>query len=357
MADDLPPTLPYAPSLDPVWLAHERSANLLAPKPAIDDVERQRLYAAQCRQLNATMMAPGARDHLLSQGVETQLLSVSSSKDDYPIPVLQYDRVNSTEPKWVLIYYHGGGLLVGEADSEDLSCRRLVKDSTPFLPGDLRLYSIGYRLKPHHSGSTCLSDSIDAFATLSTKTHPSAKVIVVGSSSGGQLAALVAQYALHAGLPFHGALLRCPVTSDAAFQERRENAHIPSWLREVHTSAHDPSFATSLLGRLNSDPREGLETMPMEVGNELLRGMPRTWVQVCTNDALYSDGACYARLLRSAGVEVRTDVVVGWPHTFWLKAPGLERALEAESAMMEGLAWVAGAEKRVDGRCASNLCE
>lgn len=347
MADDLPPTFAHAPPLDPAWLAYERSANLLRPKPAIDDIERQPLYAAQCRQLNAAMMAPGARDHPLSQGIETQSLSVPSNKDGYPIPVLQYDRGNGTEPEVVLIYYHGGGLLVGEADSEDLSCRRLVKESTSFLPGSLRLYSVGYRLKPQHPGSTCLSDSIDAFVFLATKTHPSATVIVVGSSSGGQLAALVTQHALKAGMPLHGALLRCPVTSDAAFRERREDAHFPAGLREMHTSAHDPSFATSLLGRLNSDPREGLNKMPLEAEAEDLKDMPRTWVQVCTNDALYSDGACYARVLRDAGVQVRTNVVVGWPHTFWLKAPGLERALEAESAMIEGLAWAAGVQKRV----------
>jgi hypothetical protein len=41
--------------------------------------------------------------------------------------------------------------------------------------------------------------------------------------------------------------------------------------------------------------------------------------------------------LREAGVEVNLDVVEGWPHTFWLKAPYLERAVQAESDMIEGL--------------------
>jgi hypothetical protein len=41
--------------------------------------------------------------------------------------------------------------------------------------------------------------------------------------------------------------------------------------------------------------------------------------------------------LREAGVEASLDVVEGWPHTFWLKAPYLERAVQAESDMIEGL--------------------
>lgn len=346
-----PPVLKQAPRLDPAWLAHEQEANLLAPKAAIDPIKRQPLYAAECRQRNGAMMAPGAREHSLSLGIATKYLSVPSSKDDHAIPVLQYDRIPDADgktgnggdnarsvvvgPEWVLVYYHGGGLLVGEADSEDLSCRRLVKDSAPFMP-NLRLYSVGYRLKPQHPASTCVSDSVDAFVSLA-KHHPGANIVVVGSSSGGQLAALVTQHALRAGIALHGVLLRCPVTSDAF----RGQEYVPLHLRDMHTSAHHKSFATSLFTRLDTDgPRDGLNRMPLEVDGGELKGMPRTWVQLCTNDGLYSDGACYVKVLRDAGIEVRTDIVWGWPHTFWLKAPQLERALEADQAMMEGLAWV-----------------
>lgn len=355
MDEDLP-VLRQAPPLDPSWLAYEIEADLLSPKPIIDPIERQPLYADQCRQRNAAMMAPGARDHYLSQGIRTQFISVPSSKDGFHIPVLQYDRIPDSdsasdsadetsvmEPECVLVYYHGGGLLVGEADAEDLSCRRLVKDSASFLPR-LRLYSIGYRLLPQNLVPTCASDSIDAFTVLAGL-HPSARIIAVGSSSGGQLAALVAQHAARGVLPIHGVLLRCPVTSDAAFHTGSGSAHIPPGLQDMHTSARDPSFGTSLLFRLYADPRDGLDRMPLEASVDDLREMPRTWVQLCTNDALYSDGACYVKALRNAGVEVRADVVWGWPHTFWLKAPALERALEADSAMIEGLAWVSAVKK------------
>lgn len=346
MKQDLP-ILAQAPPLDPAWLAHEDAANLRAPKPpSSDPIARQPVYAAECRQRNATMLAPGARDHHLAQTVTTRSLSAPSTLDNFPIPLLQYDRVPTTtttdstnvidEPVHVIIYYHGGGLRVGEADSEDLSCRRLVAADSAPLP-NLRLYSVGYRLRPQHPASTCVADSIDAFTHIS-RAHPTAKIFVVGSSSGGQLAAHVTQHA-HAQQQHRlaGVLLRCPVTSDAC------HGVVPALLREMHTSSSHGSFETTLLGRLVMDGlRDGLERMPLEARREELVGMPRTWVQVCTNDVLYSDGACYVELLRAAGVEVRVDLVWGWPHTFWLKAPQLDRALAAELAMLEGLAWAAG---------------
>lgn len=332
-----PPILAHPPPLDPAWLEHEAAAGLLAPKVPIDPITRQPLYAAQCRERNAAMLAVGARDHHLSQGITTQSITLPSSKDGHAIPVLQYDRSEPPdELACILVYYHGGGLLVGEADSEDLSCRRLVKDSASFL-SSCRVYSIGYRLKPQHPAQTCVDDSIDALTSIA-HLHASAKVIVVGSSSGGELAAFVTQHALRIGVPFHGVLLRCPVTSDSF----RGLDYVPEQFRHMHTSAQNPAFQTSLFSRLDMNgPRDGLKCMPLEAQTAELTGMPRTWVQVCTNDSLYSDGACYVKLLKDAGAEVRSDVVVGWPHTFWLKAPQLLRALEAEEAMIQGLKWVA----------------
>ncbi|ROW13844.1 hypothetical protein VPNG_03583 [Cytospora leucostoma] len=360
MQDDTP-ILQRAPALDPAWLQHEKEANLLAPKPAMDPLQKQKAYAAQCRALNGAMMAPGARDHHLSQGIRTQQTSVPSTLDGHAIPVLQYDRrapvvvvvvddgsgaaaaaaaeaeEGGGEPAWVVVYYHGGALFNGEADSEDLSCRRIVRDSR--LPAAVRLYSVGYRLQPLHPASTIVQDSIDAFESV-VRAHPGSRVLVVGSSSGGELAALVTQRAAKGS--FHGVVLRCPVTSDASGGAE----YVPERLRGMHTSAWDRSFESSILGFMKRDiPRDGLERMPVEASEEELIGMPRTWVQVCTNDVLYSDGICYARILRDAGAEVKVDVVWGWPHTFWLKAPQLPRALEADKAMLRGIRWVAGLEE------------
>ncbi|KAB5547108.1 Alpha/Beta hydrolase protein [Coniochaeta sp. 2T2.1] len=361
---DEPLYLPTAPPLDPAWLAYEASSGIARPKPALPPLERQPLYAEECRRLTASMVAPGARDEHLAKVIKVTPFTVKSELDGFAIPVVRHARDSAsastaatsdegqaeggegeteTTTTTIVIYIHGGGLMVGEADSEELSCRRIVADSD--LP-DVRVYSIGYRLMPLHPASTCLHDCVDAFNGILARESQeneargtgTNKVLVLGSSSGGELAALLAGKVGKSQIK--GLALRCPVTSDAWTDFER---YVPERFRELHTSTRHESFANCLLGKMvRSVPRDGLEYMPLEAGEEELRGMPtRAWVQVCSNDGLYSDGVCYARALEEVGVEVKVDVVRGWPHTFWLKAPGLERALEAEREMLRGLRWLA----------------
>jgi acetyl esterase/lipase len=200
---------------------------------------------------------------------------------------------------------------------------------------------------PMYSASICLSDSIDAFFTILSRIHdslpptgPRPKVILMGSSSGGQLAALVSQHVTAPDSPFRdlitGVLLRCPVTSDV-FSGKE---YVPEYLRQYHTSASEP-FLTPLVGFMHrAVPRDGLARMPLEASAEILARLPRTWIQLCTNDVLYSDGVCYGIALERAGVEVRADFIEGWPHTFWLPAPHLDRAVQADEAMVDGLKWL-----------------
>ncbi|KAH6973500.1 Alpha/Beta hydrolase protein [Ilyonectria sp. MPI-CAGE-AT-0026] len=319
-----------APPLDPAWLECEEELKRRGPPRVFNSVlERQPIYAQECRDSHAKMMSAGARDYELSQGVGRKEFTIPSSVDGFAIPVLQLDLSDheSQEPDVVIIYYHGGGLRVGEADSEELSCRHLVKSDV----GRVRLYSIGYRLMPSWPASTCLSDSLDGFNALRSAT---AQNIVVGSSSGGQMAAAVSQVAPKGTL--HGVLLRCPVTADGPSGME----YIPERLRPYHTSV-SPSFVSFLIGYLQRDiPRDGLEKLPLEATQEELQDLPRTWIQMATNDTIYSDGLCYGMGLREAGVEVKVELERGWPHTFWLKAPQLPQSLEAEKKMVDGLKWV-----------------
>lgn len=334
--------LATAPPLHPSWLAHEltpaHAADMALFPPNATPLERQSLYAAHCQSLTTSLTAPGARDHhLLSRLSSKASFTVPSPLDGHPIPVVRYTRSPTPTPKatTTILYLHGGGLYVGDAVSEELSILHMLTAS-PSPERTIEIYSPTYRLVPSHPASTALSDCAAVLShLLTTNTKP----ILSGSSSGGQLAALLSQ------LPdiaprLSGVLLRGPVTSDAF---SGLDPYVPPRFREFHTSAVDPSFRNSLLGAMNrAVPRDGLARMPLEAEEEELRGMPRTWMQVCTNDALYSDGVCYAMALEEAGVEGRVDVRVGWPHTFWLRAPGLEEAREAEGEMVRGLEWLIG---------------
>ena len=335
------------PPLDPAWLEEEQRRPQKVYAPIL---EKQPAYAAECRDLHAKMMAPGAQYAHLRSGLIIQHFAIPSTTDRHWIPMMQYFREvdGAAVPGHdvVAVYYHGGGLYVGEADSEDLSCRQLMH--APGV-GSITLYSVGYRLMPQHAASTSVADAVDAYNWIAARSGP-AKIIVMGSSSGGQLAALVAQAAVapspqvgggRSASRLAGVLLRCPVTSDVS---SGKETYVPARLRAAHTSA-DPAFATSLLGVMRRTvPRDGLPRMPLEAEAEVLARLPRTWIQVCTNDVLYSDGVCYAMALEEAGVPVQLDVVSGWPHTFWLLAPWLDRAWEADEEMLRGFRWLVEAD-------------
>ncbi|CZT47770.1 uncharacterized protein RSE6_08372 [Rhynchosporium secalis] len=132
----------------------------------------------------------------------------------------------------------------------------------------------------------------------------------------------------------HGVLLRGTVTYDAT----EGCVNLPERFKEYHASMSE-AFHTSLLsGVAVASQNRTKEVLPLKAKD--LKGMPRHWIRISTNDVCYSDGMCYAEALRCAGVNVKLDVVVGWPHTFWLEAPLLERAVQAESDMIEDLRWL-----------------
>jgi acetyl esterase/lipase len=328
--------LDHPPPLDPAWLAHEKAAGLLTqPQVTLTAKQRQQSYSQQCEDQNTLLL--NGRDVHLGKDIDIKDTSIFSSatpksKGENQIGIRTYtpqslDTSQTAVNTTVMIYYHGGGLFVGDLGSEDLTCRRIC------LALSCTVYSVDYRLMPDFTADDALSDALGAFRHIAACNI--GKLVLAGSSSGGQLAAQVVQIAMKEGEKrITGVLLRGPVMCDATFN----GLNLPVKYKDYHKSM-SPEYHTSLLASpaLNKENRT-TEKLPLEV--EDLSGMPRHWIQVCTNDVYYSDGVCYAEALRLQGVEVNLDIVVGWPHTFWLKAPFLQRAVEAERDMIEGLKWL-----------------
>ncbi|QSZ36600.1 hypothetical protein DSL72_006480 [Monilinia vaccinii-corymbosi] len=254
----------------------------------------------------------------------------------------------------MIVYFHGGGLSVGDLDSEDVTCRALA------LSLRVPLISISYRLLPDFSADDAVSDALTSFTYLCLS-FPTRKFILVGSSSGGQLASTVALTNLQereGRERILGVVLRCPVTCDATDNGTR----IPEEWRKVHRSMNE-EFYTGILNKaaVTRENRVKEYKMPLEI----LAGMPKLaratkleevsqfaeasnikevmkkwFIQLCTNDIYYSDGVCLGLGLKERGYNVRMRVEVGWPHTFWLKGMVLEEAQGAEKELIKGAKWV-----------------
>ncbi len=85
-----------------------------------------------------------------------------------------------------MVYFHGGGLYNGDLDSEDLTCRRIFKAL------QCRVFSCTYRKMPQVTADDALSDAMRAFEEIVAQKKTS-KLVLIGSSSGGQLAGQISQ--------------------------------------------------------------------------------------------------------------------------------------------------------------------
>jgi acetyl esterase/lipase len=327
--------LSEAPPLNPTWLAYEKANGLVNAPAAQETITpadalrlRQRSYAKSCRDRNERLTSPTSLYHSLLSDIQTHPDS-TQSPDGATIHLRIYIPTTLTHPQDFIIYYHGGGLCVGDLDSEDLQCRRLAKDL------GIKVVSVEYRLFPDHSPDTAVADAWAAFLAIAKLWKYNAdqqpgRVYIVGSSSGAQLAAQTAHRARGTPYLISGLVLRCPVTVDAS----RGGVSIPQRYEDKHTS-FSPSFGTNLL---SFDPENQLPiALDMPLNSDSFAGMPPMFLQLCTNDIYYSDGACYADALTGAGNDLVTDVLEGWPHTFWLKAPELEEAGQADGRV---IAWL-----------------
>src|SRR5260370_15773351 len=89
-----------------------------------------------------------------------------------------------------LVFFHGGGWVIGDLDSHDVVCRKLAHE------GELIVISVDYRLAPEHKFPAAADDAITATkwvaANAKTLGIDATQILVGGDSAGGNLAAVVA---------------------------------------------------------------------------------------------------------------------------------------------------------------------
>jgi acetyl esterase len=109
------------------------------------------------------------------------------------VPARVYEPV--AVPPGTIVYYHGGGWVIGCVDDWDAVCRTLAVQS------GCRVVSVEYRLAPEHRFPAAADDSYDSFLWVAHNLAEGRPVIVAGDSAGGNLAAVVALRARDEGGP------------------------------------------------------------------------------------------------------------------------------------------------------------
>jgi len=234
----------------------------------------------------------------------------------FPVRIFQPD-----DARGVIVYYHGGGWIIGSLSGFDTLCR-LIADRTQHT-----VVLVEYRKAPEVRFPGAFDDAWTALeyadrhrADLASADAP---LIVAGDSSGGNLAAAVAQRAAQEGAPTIAfQALVYPVTdADFTTESYEDPANALMLAKEamvVFWDAYVPDPAD------RTDPR----ATPL---NGSAQGAPPALVLLAEHDVLRSEGAAYAAKLRDAGVPVEEHVIPGQMHGFFTMPnvlPGSARAID-----------------------------
>jgi acetyl esterase len=237
------------------------------------------------------------------------------------------------EPAPLLVYFHGGGWVIGDLDTHDDLCRLLA------AAAGVRVLSIGYRLAPEHPFPAPIEDAWAAFewavANADALGIDPVRIAVGGDSAGGNMAAVVCHMAVDGG----GAkpamqLLIYPVT-DSADDTRSRRLFSEGF---ILTRADMEKFEAAYLppGSDPTDQRVSILQCPD------LRGLPTAYVATAGFDPLRDEGEAYALKMRDCGVRVALRRHQGLVHSFANQTPvnrtALAAMLEASGALRLGLA-------------------
>ena len=234
---------------------------------------------------------------------------VIPTEDDVRIGARIYQPQGGARVPGGIVWFHGGGWLLGDLEGFDWVARSLANAS------GARVASVDYRLAPEHPFPTGVQDA-DAAVRWAADLGP---LVVGGDSAGGNLAAVAARHARDAGLELRGQVLVYPATdatmSGEAFRER----DIPM------LTAAEMRLCWQIYGC--ETPAEHPDLSPLHADD--LTGLAPALVAVAEHDVLRDDGIAYAEALRAAGVDVQLEVYDDMAHGFlrWAGVVDRTRAL------------------------------
>ena len=219
-----------------------------------------------------------------------------------------------------LMFFHGGGFVIGDLDSHDAICRGLANG------GQCRVIAVDYRLAPEAPFPAAVEDCYAALNAVRKDADAfgvdPARMGVCGDSAGGNLSAVISQMVKENGdIPLKVQLLIYPATQiNADTPSMRENAE--GYVLEKGTMDWFMGHYTSG-GYDASDPR----ISPLLADD--LSGLPPATVITAGFDPLRDEGKAYAVKLAAAGVPVKYINYEGMMHGFVNMAGVLDVGREA----------------------------
>lgn len=211
-----------------------------------------------------------------------------------PIPLRSYRPAGAPADAVlpVLVYYHGGGWVIGDLDTHDVLCRQLCN-----LSG-CAVVAVDYRMGPEHRFPAAVDDALAATRWVRSQARElkldPGRLAVGGDSAGGNLAAVVALAAREAGdLPIAFQLLIYPATD----QRRGAPSHAANGQGYLLTKENMDYFHDHYI----PDPAQDLDWRASPLLHENHAKLPPAFVLTAGYDPLRDEGLQYAHKLSEAG--------------------------------------------------------
>ena len=219
----------------------------------------------------------------------------------------------------VLLYFHGGGYAAGSINTHRAQVSQLV-----MLSG-IKALIIEYRLAPEHQFPAPIDDALFAYEWLLQNNYLPERIAFGGDSAGGGLTIATLLNLRDQGM----ALPKCAIclspwldlTLNGESQTTKEKAE-PMLVKEAF-----PLWVKNYLG--DTDPKSAYAS-PIFAD---LHGLPPIYVQVGTDELLYSDSITFVEKAKAAGSPVTLDIYQGYFHVFQAFFRVLKTAREANKKL------------------------
>ena len=280
------------------------------PEPDFSQVD-----AAQYRQFSDNLL-PAIPGDPMSEVRDLRVAGADGELD------ARLYRPSETPDLPLLVFFHGGGFLMGNLDTHDNLCRSLARQTEAVV------VSVAYRLAPEHKFPAAPLDCYAATCWLVEQAaqlgFDGSRLAVAGDSAGGNLALAVCQLAAQRkGPKVSYQCLFYPVTDagcdSQSFEEFAESyllsAKAMRWFWEQYLQ----------------DSAQADDPLASPLRAENLAGLPPTTLITAGFDPLRDEGEALAERLREAEVAVRVQRCEGMIHGFISMAPFVEAAAQALS--------------------------
>jgi acetyl esterase len=201
-----------------------------------------------------------------------------------------------------ILYFHGGGWVMGSLEGYDLVCRYICARS------GCAVIAVDYRLAPEHKFPAAIDDAVAAFRTLTSEAVglgiDPARIVIAGDSAGGNLAVVTAMRARDEGMPQPAALVLLSPVLDLTF----------SGASVDRNDGLDPMFRASSVRALQQYYGTGMDLRDPRLSPLFgrLTGLPPTMLLVGSSELLLDDTLRFAAKVAGARASVWHDM----PHVF-----------------------------------------